>query len=100
MILLAWNFKNEITKFLLEKKFKGVLEGNPNINQIHTVNLQKIKRTKSIKLLTMELSRIKNFGNFDLVIDFQGLIKTAIVLDMTPAHVKGVLAELDQSKIN
>ena len=23
MILLAWNFKNEITKFLLEKKFKG-----------------------------------------------------------------------------
>ena len=28
------------------------------------------------------------------------LIKTATVLDMTPAHVKGVLAELDQSKIN
>ena len=23
MILLAWNFKDEITKFLLEKKFKG-----------------------------------------------------------------------------
>ena len=65
--------------WIVEKKFKGVLEGNPNINQIHTVNLQKIKRTKSIKLLTMELSRIKNFGNFDLVIDFQGLIKTAIV---------------------
>ena len=28
------------------------------------------------------------------------LIKTATVLDMTPAHVKGVLSELDQSKIN
>ena len=28
------------------------------------------------------------------------LIKTATVLDMTSAHVKGVLAELDQSKIN
>ena len=28
------------------------------------------------------------------------LIKTATVLDMTPAHVKGVLTELDQAKIN
>ena len=28
------------------------------------------------------------------------LIKTATVLDMTPAHVKGVLTELDQKKIN
>ena len=28
------------------------------------------------------------------------LMKTASVLDMTAAHVKGVLSELDQAKIN
>ena len=28
------------------------------------------------------------------------LMKTASVLDMTAAHVKGVLSELDQTKIN
>ena len=65
--------------WIVEKKFKGILEGNPDINQIHTVNLKKIKKNKSLKLLLFELAKIKKFGYYDLVIDFQGLIKTAIV---------------------
>jgi heptosyltransferase I len=70
---------NSEVDWIVEKRFKGVLEGNSNINQIHTVNLQSIKKNKSLKLLFLELSKIKKFGNFDVVIDFQGLIKTAIV---------------------
>tara|TARA_Y100000746_G_scaffold220208_1_gene218499 strand:- start:1890 stop:2879 length:990 start_codon:yes stop_codon:yes gene_type:complete len=65
--------------WIVEEKFKEVLENNPDINQIHTVNFQEIKKTKSLKLVFLELSKIKEFGNYDIVIDFQGLIKTAIV---------------------
>jgi heptosyltransferase I len=65
--------------WIVEKRFQGILEGNPNINQIHTINLHKAKKKKSLKLLFIELKKIRNFGTYDLVIDFQGLIKTAII---------------------
>ena len=70
---------NSEVEWIVEKRFKGILENNPNIDQIHTVNFQSIKRNKSIKSLFIELSKIKKFGNYDLVIDFQGLLKTSIV---------------------
>lgn len=65
--------------WIVEKKFKGVLEFNPHISNIKFININKAKRDKSILLLLSELYKVKSFGNYDLVIDFQGLIKTAIV---------------------
>ena len=65
--------------WIVEKRFKGILENNPHIDQIQTINLNKAKKNKSVKLLYQELANIKKFGEYDLVIDFQGLIKTAIV---------------------
>ena len=65
--------------WIVEKRFKGILENNPHIHQIQTINLNKAKKNKSLKLLYQELASIKKFGEYDLVIDFQGLIKTAIV---------------------
>jgi heptosyltransferase I len=65
--------------WIVEKRFKGILENNPHIDQIQTINLHKAKKNKSLKLLYQELASVKKFGEYDLVIDFQGLIKTAIV---------------------
>ena len=68
-----------VIDWVVEKRFKGVLENNPHINQIHTVNLTKVKRDKSLKFLLNERSRITKFGKYDVVIDLQGLLKSAIV---------------------
>jgi len=65
--------------WIVEKRFKGVLELNPHISNIKFVNLHEAKRSKSLILLFKELAKVKSFGNYDLVIDFQGLIKTAII---------------------
>ena len=65
--------------WIVDKKFKEVLECNPHISNIKFINLNQAKSDKSILLLLRELSKVKSFGNYDLVIDFQGLIKTAIV---------------------
>ena len=65
--------------WVVEKRFKGILDNNPHINQIHTVSLAKIKRDKSIKALLTELSKVRKFGKYDVVIDLQGLIKSAII---------------------
>ena len=68
-----------VIDWVVEKRFKGILENNPHINQIHTVDLNKVKRNKSLKLLFIEVSKARKFGNYDVVIDLQGLIKSAII---------------------
>ena len=65
--------------WVVEEGFKGILENNPDIDNIHTVNLKKAKQQKSLRLLFQELKKIRQFGEYDLVIDAQGLIKSAIV---------------------
>jgi len=70
---------SEIAWFV-EKRFQGVLENNPHINQIHTVNLNAVKKQKSLKLLFKELIQVKKFGKYDLIIDTQGLLKSAILI--------------------
>ena len=74
--------------WVVEKRFKGVLENNQHINQIHTVNLNKVKRVKSIKLLLTELSKVRKFGQYDVVIDLQGLIKSAIITKLISSRKK------------
>ncbi|MDA9031050.1 lipopolysaccharide heptosyltransferase I [Candidatus Pseudothioglobus singularis] len=71
--------------WIVEKRFKGILEFNPHITNIKCVNLQKAKRNKSLILFFKELSKVKSFGNYDLVIDFQGLIKSAIIAKLINA---------------
>ena len=40
--------------WIVEEGFKGILENNPDIDKIHTVNLKKAKQQKSLKLLFKE----------------------------------------------
>ena len=65
--------------WIVEKRFKGILENNPHIYQIQTVDINKAKINKSLKLLYRELVSVKKFGEYDLIIDIQVLIKTALV---------------------
>jgi len=71
--------------WVVEEGFVGVLENNSHINQIHKVNLKKAKQTKSLYLLWKELRKIRKLGKYDLVIDMQGLIKSALVARMIPS---------------
>jgi len=73
------HYPESVIDWVVEKRFKGILENNPHINQIHTVSLNKVKRDKSLKLLFTELSKVRKFGQYDVVIDLQGLIKSAII---------------------
>jgi heptosyltransferase-1 len=73
--------------WVVEEGFIGVLENNPHINQIHKVNLQKAKQSKSLYLFWKELRKICKFGKYDLVIDMQGLVKSALVARMIPSII-------------
>lgn len=68
-----------VIDWVVESAFKDLLAHNPDINQIHCVNLKPAKLQKSLRLLWLELKKIKQFGQYDIVIDAQGLLKSAIV---------------------
>ena len=36
-------YPDSVIDLIVEKRFKGILENNPHINKIHTVNLNMIK---------------------------------------------------------
>ena len=71
--------------WVVEEGFKGILVNNPDIHQIHTVNLKRAKQRKSLRLLFKELKKIRQFGKYDLVIDMQNLVKSALVSRIIPS---------------
>ena len=73
------HYPESVIDWVVEKKYKGILENNPHINQIHTINLHAVKKQKSLKLLFEELIQVKKYGKYDLIIDAQGVVKSAIV---------------------
>jgi len=85
MVVLQF-IKNHYPKieidWVVEKDFKELLESHPDINKVHVVNIKNAKKKKSIYLLLNELRRVRKFGPYDLVIDLQGLIKSALITRM------------------
>jgi heptosyltransferase-1 len=75
--------------WIVEESFKQVLQFNPHINRILTVNLKAIKKNKSEIFTQYKL--LKKYGNYnyDVVIDAQGLLKSAIATRIIGSRVVG-----------
>jgi len=65
--------------WIVEHRFAEVLNHNPDIYNILTVNLKVLKNNKAG--IFAELKKIRSYAsaNYDLVIDAQGLLKSALV---------------------
>ena len=71
--------KNIKIDWIVEEGYKELLDSHPNINKAISINLKKAKKTKSFFLLIKELIKVRKLGPYDLVIDMQGLIKSALI---------------------
>lgn len=70
----------EITvDWIVEEAFQDILKNNPHIDNVLTVNLKSIKKKKSNIFSQIKLAFQYRKNDYDLVIDAQGLIKSAIV---------------------
>ena len=72
-------YPNCIIDWVVENAFKGVLENHPDINNILPVNLKSIKKNKLEIISQIKLINKYAKNNYDIVIDAQGLVKSAIV---------------------
>ena len=65
--------------WFVEKAFSGLLQNNAHIDNIYELDLKSIKKNKIKFFSQVSLIRKYSKNNYDLVIDAQGLIKSAIV---------------------
>ncbi|MEA2017863.1 MAG: lipopolysaccharide heptosyltransferase I [Campylobacterota bacterium] len=75
--------------WIVEDGFKAVLENNPDIDNILPVNLKSIKKNKMELFSQIKLLNSYAKNNYDLVIDAQGLLKSAIVAKIIGGRVVG-----------
>lgn len=75
--------------WIVEQSFLPILENNPDINAVYPVNLKALKKDKSQLWSEFKNIRQLSANNYDLVIDAQGLIKSAIVAKLIGKKVAG-----------
>jgi len=83
------NFPNARIDWIVENGFKGVLENNPHIDNILPVNLKSIKTKKTEIFNQIKLLNQYAKNNYDVVIDAQGLLKSAIVSKIVGGRTVG-----------
>jgi heptosyltransferase I len=88
MIILQFikKYKQAIeVDWVVDEQYKELLYFHPDINKVLAVNLKNAKNNKSLNLLYQELKKVRNFGPYDLVIDMQSLLKSAIISGLIPS---------------
>lgn len=72
-------FPHAEIEWVTEEIFAPVLQNHPLLDKVHTINLKQLKKEKSFSSLFATVKKLKHLGEFDLIIDVQGLLKSAIV---------------------
>jgi heptosyltransferase-1 len=75
--------------WIVEKSFQDILQNNPHINTILPIELKSIKKKKSNIFAQIKLLQQYAKNNYDVVIDAQGLFKSAIVSKIVGNRVVG-----------
>jgi heptosyltransferase-1 len=75
--------------WLVEARFADLLQGNPHISNVLTINLKTAKTNKLA--IFNEIKTVKHYAqeHYDLVIDAQGLLKSAITARFLGKNVAG-----------
>ena len=72
-------YPNAQIDWICEEVFSSVLHANKELYAVHTVNLKALKKNKSFSLLKKTISQLSALDEYDIIIDMQGLLKSAIV---------------------
>ena len=92
--LIKNHLPNAKIDWIVEESFAGLLAYNPDIDHILPVNLKALKHSPT--RLFSEIKRIKTYAqnSYDIVIDLQGLIKSAVL-----SRMLGPAAGFDRNSI-
>ncbi len=75
--------------WIVEERFAEILDNNPDIDHILTVNLKSLKTNKAGIFQQFKAVRKYAQNGYDLVIDAQGLIKSAVTAKLLGKRIAG-----------
>ncbi|WP_432743007.1 lipopolysaccharide heptosyltransferase I [Methylobacter sp. G7] len=84
--------------WIVEQRFADVLKYNPDIDNVLTVNLKALKTNKAGIFQQLKKMRSYASNNYDLVIDAQGLIKSAVTAKIIGKRIAGFDADSIREK--
>lgn len=76
-------------EWITEEVFSPLLKNHPLLHAVHSVNLKKLKKERRFSLLKETITHLQSLGSFDIIIDMQGLIKSAIVTRLIGKNTHG-----------
>jgi len=82
-------YPNVKIEWIVESAFAQLLKNHHLVDAVYSIDLKKIKKQKSISLLRQNISMLRSLGEFDIVIDIQGLIKSSIVSRLISKNTHG-----------
>jgi heptosyltransferase-1 len=87
--LIKVHYPNTQIEWITEEAFAPLIENHPLLHKVHIVPIKRIKKEKNFTLLKETITYLKNLGDFDSIIDMQGLIKSAIVARFIGKNIHG-----------
>ncbi len=72
-----------------DEAFASILQNHPLLDNTIAIPLKKLKKERSIKLLIETIKTIRSYERYDIVIDAQGLLKSAIVTALIRGKTHG-----------
>jgi len=84
--------------WIVEQRFADLLRNNPDIDHVLTVNLKSLKTDKTG--IFRQIKTVRNYAknNYDLVIDAQGLVKSAVTARLLGKRIAGFDADSIREK--
>lgn len=79
---------NAQLEWLVDSRFTAVLKDCPYLDVVHSIGLKK-KKSHFLKVIYEAAKTIRRLGKFDIIIDMQGLIKSAVVSRLIGHNVVG-----------
>lgn len=73
------NYPNANITWICEDMFSSILQEHHLLHKVETLTLKELKSKNKLSVIKDNLKKISTFEEFDVVIDMQGLIKSAIV---------------------
>ena len=85
--------------WIVEDRFAEVLRHNPDISNILTLNLKSLKKDKTA--IVGQINAVRGYAKnqYDLVIDAQGLIKSAVTAKLLGKKIAGFDADSIREKV-
>lgn len=87
--IIRRHYPHAIIDWYIEEAFAPILKDHPLLNEVVSVPLKRIKKTKSFSLLRETISSLKSHPPYDQIIDAQGLLKSALVSSFLKGKVHG-----------